>query len=150
MRKQFLGKRYFRIIFLIYIMLFSACISEEHLSIEEVVPKESILPTEYLHLINPLEGKSTVISTGKELYSNNCVFCHGDTGWGDGVVGATLDPPPGELANSQKELSDDYLYWRIYDGGIQEPFNSAMPSWGGVLSETQIWQLISYLRILGD
>jgi hypothetical protein len=45
-------------------------------------------------------------------------------------------------------LSDDYLHWRIAEGGMMRPFNSVMPSWKGILSEDQIWMIITYLRTL--
>jgi hypothetical protein len=43
---------------------------------------------------------------------------------------------------------DGYLYWRIAEGGNFEPFNSLMPAWGTLLSETEIWELVSYIRDL--
>ena len=45
-------------------------------------------------------------------------------------------------------LADDYLYWRISEGGAFEPFISLMPAWGTLLSEQEMWQLVSYLRTL--
>jgi mono/diheme cytochrome c family protein len=44
------------------------------------------------------------------------------------------------------EALDGYLYWRIDAGGNFAPYNSLMPAWGTLLSETEIWELVTYLR----
>jgi mono/diheme cytochrome c family protein len=46
-------------------------------------------------------------------------------------------------------LSDGYLFWRVSEGGMMAPFNSAMPAWKTTLSEEQRWHVISYVRLLG-
>ena len=107
-------------------------------------------PVEFAELKNPLDGVDTAVSAGKATYNVNCASCHGDTGLGDGPIGSSLNPEPGNLAEAQMKMSDGYLYWRIADGGIMEPFNSAMPSWSGVLSEDQIWEVIAYIRSFGN
>jgi hypothetical protein len=45
-------------------------------------------------------------------------------------------------------LSDAYLYWRISEGGLMEPFNSIMLGWKGMLDEQSIWEIISYVRTM--
>lgn len=42
-----------------------------------------------------------LIAKGKELYTTNCVSCHGETGAGNGPAGATLVPPPRNFVNPQ-------------------------------------------------
>ena len=124
------------------LMLLSACgAGTSDASSERPAP-----PAEYAELKNPLEGDDTAMSAGKETYNINCASCHGDTGLGDGPIGSSLNPEPGNLAEAQKKMSDGYIYWRIADGGILEPFNSAMPSWKGVMSEDQIWEVVSYIH----
>jgi hypothetical protein len=44
-------------------------------------------------------------------------------------------------------MGDDYLFWRITEGGI--PFETAMPAWGA-LDETTRWDLVNYLKDLGQ
>jgi mono/diheme cytochrome c family protein len=61
-----------------------------------------------------------------------------------------MDPPPGSLNERISNNSDDYLYWRIAEGGMNEPFNSLMPAWGNILDSEQIWQVVSYIRTLDD
>ncbi len=78
------------------------------------------------------------------MFQSNCEACHGPQGHGDGPAGVALEPAPKNLAQLSKVASDDYLFWRISTG---RP-GSAMPPWKGVLSEEQIWQVISYIRTL--
>jgi mono/diheme cytochrome c family protein len=99
---------------------------------------------------NPFDGNQRQARQGEILYQASCASCHGDTGEGDGQASSSLDPPPGNLADRVNGLTDLYLYWRIADGGLMEPFNSLMPSWRGILSEEQIWQVITFLRTFGD
>jgi mono/diheme cytochrome c family protein len=63
-----------------------------------------------------------------------------------------LDPKPASLADTQMmaDLSEGYLFWRVSEGGTFEPFNSVMPTWKGILSEDERWQVISFIRTLGE
>ena len=103
-------------------------------------------PEDFAGLINPYLGDPAAASEGEILYQANCSSCHGVTGEGDGTASAGLDPKPQNLAEGHSEVSDAYLYWRISEGGLMEPFNSLMPAWRGLLAEEQIWQVITYIR----
>ena len=104
-------------------------------------------PAEYADMKNPYKtDDEDAISKGEALYRANCSSCHGEQGLGDGLAGASLNPKPGNLARDQENLSDAYLFWRISEGGILEPFNSLMPAWKALMSEQQIWQVITYIR----
>lgn len=108
------------------------------------------IPAEYAGQRNPLGLDEAVLAAGEALYLANCASCHGETGLGDGPAGAGLDPLPAPLAHSGMMLADDYLYWRIAEGGVEAPFDSAMPAWKAILSEQETWQVVSYLRGLNQ
>lgn len=103
-------------------------------------------PEEYASLENPLSGQAGAVSEGQSLFQANCSSCHGPSGRGDGPASAGLNPKPKNLTQTVPEASDGYLYWRIAEGGLMDPFNSVMPAWRGVLVEDEIWQVVSYLR----
>lgn len=108
------------------------------------------VPAEYREMVNPLAGDAQAIATGGEAYAALCSQCHGPDGAGDGPAGSGMAPSPGNLADAGRmpQLSDGYLFWRISAGGAFEPYDSLMPAWGTLLSEREIWELVSYIRTL--
>jgi mono/diheme cytochrome c family protein len=106
-------------------------------------------PAPYAGMENPYEGDEAAIAAGEALWGAHCVDCHGDEGKGDGPGATGLSPAPTDLTDDRHaHLPDDYLHWRIAEGGGFEPFSSAMPAFGSELSEQQIWELVSYIRHL--
>lgn len=105
-------------------------------------------PSEYAKMKSPKPSDSD-LAEGERIYQVNCASCHGEKGLGDGPASASLDPRPQPLAQNSSGLSDAYMFWRISEGGLMAPFNSAMPAWKSILKEDQIWQVISYIRMLG-
>jgi len=108
------------------------------------------IPAEYAGLNNPVPTGEDSLTRGAELFSTNCARCHGDGGMGDGPDGQDLDPRPASIAHTSRMLGDDYLFWRISEGGAHEPFASAMPRWQDVLEDDARWDVINYVRALGS
>lgn len=87
------------------------------------------IPAEYAGLTNPIAADDDSLTRGAAIYAARCASCHGDGGMGDGPAAAGLAPLPAPIAHSSQMLGDDYLYWRISEGGQMEPFDSAMIAW---------------------
>ncbi len=123
---------------------------EEHVEGDEHEHVE--IPQTYEEMNNPFAGDAAAAEAGQVLYQANCASCHGATGQGDGPASTALYPRPANLADADMmaDLSDGYIFWRISEGGMMEPFNSQMPPWKGTLSEEEIWQVITYMRTLGQ
>ena len=82
---------------------------------------------------------------GKILYATDCVICHGERGKGDGIIGASLRPPPADLTGPQtKAKSDKDLAAVILDG------RGAMPAWKNRLKEQDVQNVLAYIRSLGE
>lgn len=105
------------------------------------------IPAEYAALTNPVAEDQASFTRGATVFANNCASCHGDGGMGDGPAAGTLDPAPAPLAHTTQMMGDNYLFWRVSEGGI--PFDSAMPAWKEILTEQQRWDVINYVRALG-
>ena len=101
------------------------------------------VPAEYAGKTNPL-GSDAEEEEGAKAYKDYCTSCHGETGKGDGIAGASLEPKPKDLVKLSAVVGDDYLYWRISKGSP----GTAMVGWGEVLDEEQIWQVVSFIRTL--
>lgn len=107
------------------------------------------IPNEYAGLTSPFPPSEASLARGAEVYNTYCATCHGDGGMGDGPSSESLDPAPPAIAHTSQMLGDDYLFWRVSEGGAMEPFNSAMPSWKQALDEQARWDVINYVRALG-
>lgn len=104
------------------------------------------VPAEYAGLTNPIPVDPASLERGASLYVTNCASCHGDGGMGDGPAASALNPAPAPVAHSSQMLADDYLFWRISEGGT--PFGTAMPAWK-TFDEQSRWDVINYMRALG-
>ncbi len=112
---------------------------------------EADVPAEYAGMTNPLAGDPDAATAGAAIYSERCASCHGDTGSGDGPLAGGLEPPPPDLHEHGLDHEDDYYFWRISEGGNGEPVESQMPAWAGVLTDEEIWQVVTYLHeLIGD
>ena len=100
------------------------------------------VPAEYIGRTNPLG--SDAAEEGAKVYKDYCTSCHGETGNGDGIADASLEPKPKDLVQLSSIVGDDYLFWRISKGSP----GTAMVGWGEVLDEEQIWQVVSFIRTL--
>jgi mono/diheme cytochrome c family protein len=100
------------------------------------------VPAEFAGQMNPYGAEAA--PRGAEVYKVYCASCHGETGLGDGVAGASLAPAPKNLVELQSGVEDDYLFWRISTGKN----GTAMVAWRGVLTDEQIWQVVSFIRML--
>ncbi len=83
------------------------------------------------------------VSSGRELFNEHCVSCHGSGGLGDGVLAKNLPVPPANLSEPHTALhtAGDMHWW--LSQGIPE---SGMPGLASVLSEDDRWDLINFLR----
>lgn len=82
---------------------------------------------------------------GKIIYETNCLICHGERGKGDGLLGATLRPPPTDLTGPvTRAKSDTDMRTVILDG------RGAMPAWKARLKEQDIHNVLAYIRNLGN
>ena len=89
---------------------------------------------------------------GKRLYQSYCTGCHGASGKGDGPAGKTLPVKPADHTNGRKmsQYSDEHLMTVISKGGASVGKSSQMPAWGAVLKETQIQEVVTYIRALAS
>ena len=87
---------------------------------------------------------------GKYLFDKYCTVCHGIKGEGDGFNSYNLNPKPQNLQDSLyiNKVSDVFLNQIISSGGSGVNRSSQMPYYKFLLDETEIENIISYIRKL--
>lgn len=92
------------------------------------------------------------VARGAQAYADNCGFCHGAAGGGDGEMAADIEDFPGhnlrpaDLAAGEIKAGRDpvQLYYRIA-AGIPNGLDILMPGYG-YLTPEEIWDLVNYLE----
>ena len=97
-------------------------------------------------LKNPIEGKRTpeIILIGKRSYQKACIYCHGETGNGEGSMKPVMNIPPLSLLTKKaRGYSDAQLYHIIHEGqGLMGSYQLQ------VHTERERWALVNYIRNL--
>ena len=91
-------------------------------------------PTSIVALHNPVPAGAASNKRGKAVYVSQCASCHGYSAKSVGGVDLT----------SLGRQNDGELFWIITEGRNQ------MPSFAATLSKRQRWDVVNYLRTLGE
>jgi cytochrome c oxidase cbb3-type subunit 3 len=83
--------------------------------------------------------------TGMALYDQNCLRCHGGNGEGNGLEGRFLIVPPANFQSTKSRLKTDWELYNVIAHGVAV---SPMHGWRGRLTDQQMWDVISYIRLL--
>jgi mono/diheme cytochrome c family protein len=97
-------------------------------------------------LKNPLPASSENAAEGQQAFSHYCFACHGLDGQNTGVPFAeAMSPPVPSLASRDiQNYTDGQLYWVIRNG----LWPSGMPASRGILTDEEIWAIVTYVRNL--
>lgn len=87
------------------------------------------------------------LARGKAVYERHCLACHGAGGWGDGPDGKSLKIAPANFHRFSSFLKSDEELLRTIEYGV---VFSPMHSWQGRLTEGEIQDVLSYIRLLSQ
>jgi mono/diheme cytochrome c family protein len=98
-------------------------------------------------LKNPVAATAESIAAGQAAYAKNCRFCHGPEAKGDGTM-APKDSHPSNLTDEKwdRGATDGEIFLVVRDGAGPE---FKMKGYKGRLAETDIWNIVNYLRSIG-
>jgi len=93
----------------------------------------------------PVPSSPESIQRGKQLFTQNCATCHGESGKGDGPAAAALNPKPANLAAGQfKQGGEPQQIFQTVTNGVP---GTAMVGWA-TIPEQGRWDLVNYVRSL--
>ena len=88
---------------------------------------------------NPFVGQADAVSAGRLVYEDHCSKCHGENAQG------TRKRPSLRSERVQQQATEGDLHWLLVNGNM----GRGMPSWSK-LGDPQIWQVITYVKTLGN
>ena len=102
---------------------------------------------------NPFTPSADIVAKGKKLYESKayCSACHGLEGAGG--TSSVLTPHGGQsptnLADAawQAARTDGEIFWVLKHGSHGTDMAPYMPLY---LTEEQVWQIVTYIRMFGD
>lgn len=99
-------------------------------------------------LTYPAEIPGSAIA-GSTIYASRCDGCHGERGRGDGSAVEFLTQQPADFTKDTLIARHDWeaLFRRIREGG-SVVHGSAMPPWGMLFSDEQLWDLVAFISAL--
>lgn len=94
--------------------------------------------------VNPVAADDVSLERGANLYTINCVMCHGVTGEGNGQVAALLANKPANLTlDLTQNKSDGALFLTLTNG-----VTGRMPPMVENLTVRDRWDVVNYIRTL--
>lgn len=95
-------------------------------------------------LRSPLASSEETLRQGKQLFETDCLVCHGPEGRGNGPVagGAML---PADLTTARVQAQSDGALYHTLRHGF-----GMMPAYYDRLTSQERWQLVLYVRTLGE
>ena len=108
-------------------------------------PAPWVAPDDAKKVKNPVPPTQETLAAAEQLFTDNCVLCHGEKGMGDGPGAKTIKVKPANFADPKLQASetDGALFWKMTNG------RGPMPSWRDTLTDQERWQLVGYIRKLG-
>jgi mono/diheme cytochrome c family protein len=106
-------------------------------------PKPWVVPDNYKTMKNPVATSDVSTKAGLVLYTKNCASCHGKAGLGDGVKARAIKTFPGDFSKADFQgQTDGEIFYKTKNG------RGDMPKYDGKITDTEIWNIVNYLRTL--
>ncbi len=93
---------------------------------------------------NPIQPTEANLFDGARLYRDKCADCHGRPDNPVSDYGASFDPRPPQFMPSHSGLPENQDFYLIKYGVRR----SAMPAWGNIMADSEIWQVVTFLHHL--
>jgi cbb3-type cytochrome oxidase cytochrome c subunit len=96
---------------------------------------------------NPMPPTTRSLLHGKQVFTTNCIGCHGMNGDGKGPAAYFVNnPAPRNLRDSSQQLQ--FSDGEMYDAILFGIDGTAMPPWGDFLTVNDIWDVTNFIRTI--
>jgi len=98
-------------------------------------------------LISPFKNDDpNVVASGKSLYFTYCAQCHGKYHDGNGTVGQSFHPLPGDLQSDKVQSLPQSNLFKEISYGVP---NGRQPALATTIEVMDRWRIIAYVKSLG-
>lgn len=98
-------------------------------------------------LISPLKNEDPkVVASGKSLYFTYCAQCHGKYHDGNGTVGQSFHPLPGDLRSDKVQSLAQGVFFKEISYGVPD---GRQPPLATTIEVLDRWRIIAYVKSLG-
>lgn len=95
---------------------------------------------------NPITSTEANLLEGARLYRDKCADCHGRPDNPVSDYGASFNPRAPQFMQAHPRLTENQDFYLIKNGVRR----SAMPAWGNIMTDTEIWQVVAFLNHLDN
>ncbi len=112
---------------------------------DDTPPAPWVAPDDAKKVKNPIPPTPETLAAAQDLFTDNCVLCHGEKGIGDGPGAKAIKVKPANFTDAKVMAAetDGSIFWKMTNG------RGPMPSWKDVLTDKERWELVGYIRKLG-
>ena len=95
---------------------------------------------------SPLQVDAKVLATGRAVFKDKCVKCHGPGGLGDGPDADPEHREDMDLTNPKRadRNADGVVFYKVWNGRRRPK----MPAFKEEISEQQAWSVVAYVQTL--
>jgi mono/diheme cytochrome c family protein len=94
--------------------------------------------------VNPVASDKISLARGEQFFKLNCVYCHGPSGKGDGVIGTFFQYKPANLTAPLVQNKSDGAIFLVISTGV----TGRMPPLNENLTVRDRWDTVNYVRTL--
>jgi len=111
---------------------------------DDTPPAPWVAPDDAKKVKNPIPPTQETLAAAQDLFTDNCLLCHGEKGAGDGPGAKAIKVKPANFTDAKMMAgeTDGSLYWKMSNG------RGPMPSWKDTLTDKERWELVGYIRKL--
>ena len=95
---------------------------------------------------NPIAPTEANLLDGARLYRDKCADCHGRPDNPVSDYGAAFNPRAPQFMQAHPRLRENQDFYVIRYGVRR----SAMPAWGNIMADSEIWQVVTFLNQLDN